>query len=211
MRSCTKINGMFWTFGTSNCSKNAPALDFSFFDGPHFSQTVVYPTRFTDALRSAFFFFHSCFYFSFWGLATRDPCSRRFILLPRTDIQKKFWWTRSQTNGTPSNPQSTSAFVTYWSAVITETLCCSCKSMSCRLITDGDSRVCRFQVNMSSWPCTSTSRGKWASSWFRRTSPVSWRWFWPRSPSGLIRNLFQLGLCSVSKPSHQSFFFSFFF
>lgn len=203
----------FEHFGTSNCSKKAPALDFSFFWwSPLFSNCRVSDEiyRCPQICVFFFFFFHSCFYFLFWGLATRDPCSRRFVLLPRTDVQKKFWWTRSKTNGTPAKPQSTSASVTYWSAVITETLCCPCESMSCWLIDDGDWRLCRFQVNMSSWPCTSTSRGKWASSWFRRTSPVSWRWFWPRSPSGLIRNLFQLGLCSVSEPSHESFFFFFF-
>lgn len=53
------------------------------------------------------------------------------------------------------------------------------------------------QANTSSWPSTSTCKGKWASSWFRRTSPASWPSSWPKSLSGLIRNRFQLGPCSV--------------
>lgn len=119
----------FERFGTSNCSKNAPALDLSFFDGPHFSQTVVHPMRFTDALRSAFFFlfFHSCFYFFFWGLATRDPCSRRFILLPRTDVQKKFWRTRSKNERHASENLNLRPCL----LLIDPRWCCSCESMSC--------------------------------------------------------------------------------
>lgn len=54
------------------------------------------------------------------------------------------------------------------------------------------------QVNMSSWPSTSTCKGKWDSSSFRPTSPVSWRSSWPRSPSGLTRSRYRLGLCLVS-------------
>lgn len=57
------------------------------------------------------------------------------------------------------------------------------------------------QVNMSSWPSTSTCRGKWASSLSRLTFPVSWQSFWLKSPSGLTKNLFLLGPSLVRFPS----------
>lgn len=145
-----------------------------------------------------FSLFHSCFYFSFEASLQGILVVGASFCCHRQTFKRNFDGLDQKTNGTQAKPQSTSASVTYWSAVIAETLCCSRESMSCwRRVA----HACCFQVNMSSWPCTSTSRGKWASSWFRHTSPVSWRWFWPRSPSGLIRNLFRLGLCSVSKPS----------
>lgn len=58
---------------------------------------------------------------------------------------------------------------------------------------------------MSSWPSTFTCRGKWVSSSSRLTFPVSWQSFWLRSPSGLTKNLFQLGLSLVRFPSFHYF------
>lgn len=58
---------------------------------------------------------------------------------------------------------------------------------------------------MSSWPSTFTCRGKWASSSSRLTFPVSWQSFWLKSPSGLTKNLFQLGPSLVRFPSFHYF------
>lgn len=61
--------------------------------------------------------------------------------------------------------------------------------------------LCCFlsQVNMSSWPSISTSKGKWVSSWSRPTFLALWLSSWLKSLSGSIRNLFRLELFLVNK------------